>query len=98
MIFSQFEDNNAGFVLSNDIYYLGKAFLHTPSGFNISITTNNGTYNVNSNTDKANVWDITSRLFDRDIYNSLPDVNFASKVARSQYNLSKGNTIYFFKW
>lgn len=92
------DDNNAGFLFSQDVYFTNNAILYAPD---ISFTINGNV--INTNMDKPYFWDITSRLLEEDIYNALPDVRFDTKrdsteqipSGRATGELCKGNTIYF---
>ena len=68
------DDNNAGFLFSQDIYFTNNAILYAPD---ISFTIDGNV--INTNMDKPYFWDITSRLLEEDIYNALPDVRFDTK-------------------
>lgn len=69
--FSQITDDNVGFIESNDIYYVKKGILHTPG-----LEINFGNAVIKTNIGEDYKWDITSRLFEEDIYNSFPNVRF----------------------
>lgn len=84
--FSQITVDNAAFTTSNDIYFISNAILYTP-GISIS--------GVNSNIGIPFYWNITKRLFEKDLYNSFPDVRYDDLEGRkSRYN-ARGNTIYY---
>lgn len=96
--FSQMTDDNTGFLTSNNQYFVSNAILYAPGvEFNI-----NGVV-YNTNIDKPYYWDITSRLFEEEIYNSLPDVRSElysyvedgfTLSSRNNPNIyTKGNTI-----
>lgn len=92
------DDNNAGFLFSQDIYFISNAVLYAP---NVSFTLNGNV--INTNMGKEYFWDITPRLLEEDIYNALPDVRFDTKrnaveqipSGRATGELGKGNVIYY---
>lgn len=92
------DDNNAGFLFSQDIYFISNAVLYAP---NVSFTLNGNV--INTNMGKEYFWDITTRLLEEDIYNALPDVRFDTKrnavdeipSGRAMGELGKGNVIYY---
>lgn len=91
---AQMTDSNMGFIASNDIYYMANGYLYAPS-LNIKITSDGVDKNINTNMGKANWWDISNRLLDKDIYDALPNVNYSSADGRRSGELSQGNTIYY---
>ena len=91
---AQMTDSNMGFIASNDIYYMVNGYLYAPS-LNIKITSDGVDKNINTNMGKANWWDISNRLLDKDIYDALPNVNYSSADGRRSGELSQGNTIYY---
>lgn len=95
--FSHMNEDNAGFVTTNDIYYVVSAILHTPD-LEIEIDGES----IKSNIDKDYYWDITERLFEEDIYNSFPNIKLDSDVGASELSqrtylnvLTKANTIFY---
>ena len=100
--FSQFTESNAGFLTSQNIYFIKQGIIYAP---NISFTfqRSDGGANIviNSNMGKPYYWDITSRLLERDIYNALPDARFDQRKTATQPSpratrqLGQGNTIPF---
>ena len=102
--FSQMRDDTIGFLTSNDIYFVSNAILYAPNiEFVFKDLRDNSFVTVKSNIDKDNYWNITSRLFEEDIYNSFPNVRLDVKAGqnselkqyiRSDPNLySRTNTI-----
>ena len=96
--FSNITTENAGFITSNDIYYLTNAILHTP-GLEFDF---GGGVKVNTNIGKPFYWDITERTFEEDIYNSFPNVRLDGFVEETEVSprdyeglLSKSNTIFY---
>ena len=95
--FSRIRDKNACYITSHDIYFVSNAILHTPE---LSFTI--GSQTINTNMDKPEYWDITSRLFEEDIYNSFPNVRLDWEVGSEDESpralsslLTKANTIYY---
>ena len=66
-----------------------------PRTLNIKITSDGVDKDINTNMGKANWWDISNRLLDKDIYDALPNVNYSSADGRRSGELSQGNTIYY---
>ncbi len=101
--FSHITSDNASYLLSNDIYFTAKGILYTPPEFVIPIReTSSITHNIKGNILDGNgniidgMWDITKRLFEKDIYESLPDARNDSFEKRiSPNNYTRGNTIYY---
>lgn len=93
--FSQMGNENLGFILGSNIYYVARGIVHIPN-LNFDFTQWDAEI-INTNIDKPYYWDITTRLFEEDIYNSFPNVRYdTSEGGRSQQDLySKGNTLYY---
>jgi len=100
---AQVTQSSATFSVQYPIYWLRNAKL---SGFAINFTSQNDSGGTINNIIRGNdpslplnsmlqTWDISTRIFERDIYNSLPDVNYNTYAARSSGTLSKGNCIYY---
>ena len=84
---SEFTDETAGFVTSNDIYFVGEGKIYAPN-FEVTFTINGEPYTVNSNIEgESYVWNITSRFLEEDIYNSLPNVRFDTAKTSTQPSL-----------
>lgn len=110
--FTKIDNTNVGFQLSNDIYFVSKAILkafdknNEPIEFDIP-KKDSGTTKVKSNIGIDGYWDITSRFFEKGIYESFPDVRYDLKndqaktgfdvnVLREKFDLySRGNTIHY---
>lgn len=99
--YSAITQDNAGFVTSYPIYWLKWL---TITGLGIPYTyVENGSPKVAicygnrpkyAPDDRTNqYWDFTSRCFEEDIYNALPDVNYSTEEGRKNAYLSKGNSI-----
>lgn len=100
--FSQIEEKNAGFLLSNDIYFVSEAIIVTPPTFYIRVVTSEGNKDIYGNVlDEDNEiivgrWDVTKRLFEKDIYESLPDARNDTLVRRQvSDNYTRGNTLFY---
>jgi len=99
--FAQTTQDNLGFLFTHNIKHLEKAILLFDSGIgngseitiSIGDGTNSATYN--GNIDGASGWDISSRVFEQEEYNALPDVDFSTIAGRSQNVYGKGNSIYY---
>lgn len=96
---SQFTDQTAGFLTSNNIYFLGNGKLYTPN-FSVTFTIDGQPFIVNSNIEgESHVWDITSRFLEEDIYNALPNARFDTAKTMTEPSqrvtgeLGQGNTI-----
>lgn len=110
--FTKIDNTNVGFQLSNHIYFVSKAILkafdenNQPIEFDIP-KKDSGTTKVKSNIGIDGYWDITSRFFEKGIYESFPDVRydlnndesktgFDVNVLREKFDLySRGNTIHY---
>ena len=100
--FAQITTDNLGYLTSNDMYYVAEAKLYTPN-FNDIILYGKLIpeqpsiigERVKGNTGVDYVWDITSRLFESDIYNSFEDIRYdiEPETRSNPLNYSKGNTI-----
>ena len=100
--FSQFVEENAGFITSQNIYFVKQGIVYAPNiSFTFQRTDGGANIVMNSNMGKPYYWDITSRLLERDIYNALPDARFDQKKTATQPSpratrtLGQGNTIPF---
>jgi len=99
---SQITQTNASFNVQYPIYWLRTAKL---SRFEMAFTSVVDGVTINQSiagTDPAfgpldarQTWDISTRIFERDIYNALPDVNYNSPGARANGVASKGNSIFY---
>lgn len=99
--FAQIREENAGFSFSYPIYYtrevrikkLSLPFTYKKQGVVTKgvLFGNDPRYGVDDFRNQS--WNFTERCLEEDIYNALPDVNYATESGRIAGLLSKGNTI-----
>ncbi|HKL95228.1 MAG TPA: hypothetical protein VJ845_02240, partial [Haploplasma sp.] len=77
--FSHIDEKSGGFLTSNNIYYVSNGILYTPD-----FELNYGEEVVKTNMGKDYYWDITSMLYESDIYSSFPNISLKGNIKNDE--------------